>query len=168
MMADSLDLHHLTLADLARLINGGRLGAVIRSDRHMRGLHSRAGLRVGAPRSISFFRFLAWLGDEVCRKRNSVAPRPASTNGDDDAAYKHWRARLAELEYLQKTGEFVPVEDRDALLAQRALEFRRGLEAALLHRLPPRLATLYDPAAIAEMLEGVIRELMEKYTRPCD
>jgi hypothetical protein len=94
-----------------------------------------------------------------------LAGEPGPT--DDLAEWRYWRAQHAKIKCLREQGELVPAGDRDALLAQRALEFRRGLETALLHRLPPRLAALSDPVEIVEVLEDVIRELLERYTRPC-
>lgn len=190
-MAEKIDLQALSLADLARLLNSGTAGTVI-SERRLRHLHTQAGLKVGPPRRINFWRFLAWLCDAVHAGRFSPAP-PTAPSGEQaqgllfgglepedvpapagvnvreywDARWRKARAIEKETENKRRRGKLIDREEIDQLLADRALAFRSGL-SRLESELPPICAGLDNPRDIKAVIRKKHRELLADYTRPLE
>ena len=94
----------------------------------------------------------------------------SSSNGTPDKAGTDWadayrkvKAIEAKHKLDERLGRFVPIEDLDGLLAERAVEFRKDLER-LQRTLPARFPTV--AAELAEALRAEVRRMLESYSRP--
>lgn len=99
---------------------------------------------------------------------DALIPDEASVLSDDvegkKALTQYRRAKAARemIAVRELRGELVPIQEIDGLLVQRALEFRRGLEA-LENKLPARFPEV--AAKLKEALHEEFRNLLLRYSR---
>jgi len=177
-----LNLRRLSVAELARRLNGARLGEVV-TDRSLRDLLTRIGSSVGSPRSIDLFAYLAWLANH--RKTGSdpaELPEQRGLFSDDledlpaegkrpidfwNAEWKKVRTLAARQAFLVQKGDLIARAEVEVLLADRAAAIKQGLDR-IDNELPPLLAPLDNPRDIRALLRDRHRALLRSYARPID
>jgi hypothetical protein len=72
----AIDVRRLRPSELCRLLNSTPLGEVI-SERHLYRHRMRAGLRIGDGKRVDLFRYMAWVREELQKRRAERDQQPA-------------------------------------------------------------------------------------------
>ena len=95
---------------------------------------------------------------------------PGKTKSPEEAfwetEFRKYRAKLSELSYRQKLGELIPVIEVDAMLVDRAVEFKRAL-LYLARRISLKGAQK-DPQSLYAIVEKEAINILEIYSREPD
>ena len=132
----------------------------------------RKGLPLNAKGLITIAQAEAWRATQKSQvgkhDGDALIPDEATSLSDDvegkKALTQYRRAKAAKemIAVRALRGELVPLEEIDGLLVQRALEFRRGLEA-LENKLPARFPEV--AAKLKAALHDEFRNLLLRYSR---
>ena len=82
-----------------------------------------------------------------------------------DGQAKQYQAKLRELEYRQRQGELVELQEVEAMFVARIMAVKQGL-LALSRVLPPQLSHCRDERDMEIFIARAVRSLLEVFSRP--
>lgn len=155
-----------------KLLTATELAAAIGVSKATVSRWKRRGLPLNAAGKITIAGAEVWRGSQTSKvgkhDGDALIPNEATALRDDregkKALTQYRRAKAAKemMAVRELRGELVPIQEIDGLLVQRALEFRRGLEA-LENKLPARFPEV--AAKLKAALHDEFRNLLLRYSR---
>jgi hypothetical protein len=133
----------------------------------------KSGLPIEPDGSFNVDRIAAWRGEKPMKRSAGSAGNPDGRFGDAPAdvselaywetEFKKFRAKIHELDFLQKRGQLVERDKVEQLLVDRASYFKKTL-LQMSRRLSLKIANK-DAQICQKIIDDFVYELLENYSR---